>query len=109
MAALSRVSAARFFRFDDRRNRLTEKEGTTMKRALISLALVLAVVGVLASREPGQTEGKLSRFMRPKLEHSKAVLEGLALENFGQIAKNAQALKELSEAAEWWVSPSVTY
>jgi hypothetical protein len=80
-----------------------------MRRAVIGLVLAAAVVGVGASRGMGQNKGRLSGFMRPKLEHSKAVLEGLALEKFGMIAKNAQALKDLSEAAEWRVSPTAAY
>jgi hypothetical protein len=84
-----------------------------MKRSLVVLTLVAAVGVGLTPPGLGQGQergkGKLSAFMRPKLEHSKGVLEGLALENYGLIAKNAQALKELSEAAEWKVSPNVTY
>ena len=38
-----------------------------------------------------------------KLEYSKNVLEGLTLENYDAISKNAKALKRLSEAAEWEV------
>ena len=38
-----------------------------------------------------------------KLEYSKLVLEGLTMENYATIIKNAKALKTLSEAAEWEV------
>jgi hypothetical protein len=81
---------------------------------VVVLAVFVALGGGLclglASRGFGQPpKGKLAGFMRPKLEHSKAVLEGLALENFELIDKNARALKDLSEAAEWKVSPNVTY
>ncbi len=41
--------------------------------------------------------------MHLKLEYSKKVLEGLTLENYETIVKNARALKALSEAAEWEV------
>jgi hypothetical protein len=41
--------------------------------------------------------------MRQKLEFSKNVLEGLSLEQFPAIERNARALKKLSEAAEWEV------
>jgi len=40
-------------------------------------------------------------FMRKKLEYSKNVLEGLSLEDFGLIARNARAMKAMSEAAAW--------
>src|SRR4029077_6797364 len=50
-------------------------------------------------------EGKRSRsdFMRQKLEFSKNVLEGLSLEDYPMIEKNAKSLKRLSQAAEWEV------
>jgi cytochrome c556 len=41
--------------------------------------------------------------MRQKLEFSKNLLEGLAMENYETIAKSAKALKLLSQAAEWEV------
>jgi len=41
--------------------------------------------------------------MRRKLEFSKNVLEGLSLEQYPMIEKNAKALKVLSQAAEWEV------
>ena len=41
--------------------------------------------------------------MRQKLEFSKNVLEGLSLEQYPMIEKNAKSLKLLSEAAEWEV------
>ncbi len=44
-----------------------------------------------------------SEFMRQKLEFSKKVLEGLTLEDYESIGKNARALKRLSQAAEWEV------
>jgi hypothetical protein len=83
-----------------------------MRRAVVVLAVIVALGGGLglASRGFGQPpKGKLTVFMRPKLEHSKAVLEGLSLENFELIDKNARALKDLSESAEWKVSPNITY
>jgi hypothetical protein len=39
--------------------------------------------------------------MRQKLEFSKNLLEGLSMENYEIIVKNAKALKLLSQAAEW--------
>ena len=41
--------------------------------------------------------------MRQKLEFSKNVLEGLSLEQYSMIEKNAKSLKCLSQAAEWEV------
>ncbi len=44
-----------------------------------------------------------SEFMRAKLEYSKGLIEGLTLEDYPLISKNARALKALSVAAEWEV------
>ena len=44
-----------------------------------------------------------AEYMREKLNFSKDVLEGLALERFETIEKGGKALKKLSEAAEWEV------
>src|SRR5262249_11137440 len=84
-------------------------KGGEMKRSLVVVVLVVALAGGLAASGLGQQKSRLPGFMRPKLDHSKAVLEGITLENFDLVAKSARALKELSEAAEWKVSPSVTY
>lgn len=61
------------------------------------LTLVIAPM-VLAQIPKGS---KRSQFMRQKLEFSKQVLEGLAVEDFPLIEKGARALKTLSQAAEW--------
>lgn len=44
---------------------------------------------------------ELKAFMRQKLEHSKAILEGLAVEDFALIRKNSQALGLLSLESNW--------
>ncbi len=73
------------------------------------LVLILAGFAVfLAARSTtiaGQPVPKRTRseFMRQKLDFSKEVLEGLALEQYDTITKAAKALKKLSEAAEWEV------
>lgn len=43
----------------------------------------------------------IKTFMRRKLEHSKAILEGLAVEDFALIQKNAQAMALLSLESNW--------
>jgi hypothetical protein len=47
--------------------------------------------------------------MRRKLELAKNALEGLAVEDFALIAKNARGMRELSEDARWRVSPNINY
>ena len=47
--------------------------------------------------------------MKAKLAHAQAVLEGIALEDFDQVRKNAQRLHELSQAADWQVQRTMEY
>ena len=80
-----------------------------MKRAVIGVVLSLAVVGGWAGHGRGQAGGKLTAFMRPKLDYSKRVLEGLSLGDFDKVLKGAQAMNDLSTAAEWNVTQNVSY
>ena len=47
--------------------------------------------------------------MRAKLEHSQKCLETLVTEDFNGIAKHAQELSLLSQAAEWQVLQTLEY
>ena len=80
----------------------------TRSRPGVALALVLAVGGTSFPVQ-GNQQGDLKAFMRQKLEHSQKLLEGLTLENYGLVAENARALKELSQDARWRVSPNINY
>jgi hypothetical protein len=73
------------------------------KRVILGLAGLALAATFLAARGQGTRPHTRAEFMRLKLEYSKLVLEGLTLENYATIIKNAQALKKLSEAAEWEV------
>jgi hypothetical protein len=73
-----------------------------------ALALVLAAGGTSFSVQ-GEQQGDIRAFMRQKLEHSQKLLEGLTLEDYGLVAENARALKELSQDTRWRVSPNVNY
>jgi len=75
--------------------------------ALLLLAATLA--GGLIASGKGAERSPLQKYMRQKLEHGKNVLEGLAMEDFALIAKNATAMRELSEDARWRVSPNTNY
>jgi hypothetical protein len=67
---------------------------------LAGLALAATFLAARGQEQPRRTRAEL---MRMKLEHSKKILEGLTLENYPAITKEAQALKKISEAAEWEV------
>ena len=73
------------------------------KRIVLGLAGLALAATFLTARGQGPRPRTRAEFMRLKLEYSKLVLEGLTLENYQTIIKNAQALKKLSEAAEWEV------
>ena len=77
---------------------------TRLKRAaaLILLAGLSAAAGP-RGEGPKPEPPTRSGFMRQKLEFSKLVLEGLAVENYDMIAKNARTLRKLSTASEWEV------
>lgn len=81
-------------------------------RLALPLALAALAAGLgatLASESQGQQGRALRRFMRQKLEYSQNILEGLALEDYALVARNARSLRELSEDAQWRVSPNVNY
>jgi hypothetical protein len=72
-------------------------------RIVLGLAGLALAATFLAAQGQEQRPHTRAEIMRLKLEYSKNVLEGLTLENYQTIIKNAQALKKLSEAAEWEV------
>jgi cytochrome c556 len=72
---------------------------------ILPLGLVLAwSMGGIGAQQRDNRE-----FMRAKLKHSQDIVEGLALENFDQIAKNAQSLSLLSHASNWQVYQTEEY
>jgi cytochrome c556 len=78
-------------------------------KAIVILTVPLGLVlALLAPGISGQDKGN-REFMRAKLKHSQEIIEGLAVENFDQIAKNAQQLSSLSQAMGWQVFPTEEY
>ena len=71
------------------------------KRIVLGLAGVALAATFLAARAQEQRPRSRAESMRMKLEYSKKVLEGLTLEDYETIAKNAKALKKLSQDARW--------
>lgn len=67
----------------------------------------LPVWGAEPQQDTNRT--KLSPLMMLKLERSKAILEGLTLEDYDKIAKNARALKLLSLESGWNVIQTEKY
>ena len=76
------------------------------------LVLAFACSGLSAQEaasEQKTNRAKLSPLMQLKLEKSKAILEGLTLEDYDKIAKNARALKLLSLESGWNVIQTEKY
>ena len=85
-----------------------------MKRLLALLLVMMCVLPCLerANSDPPEQQRrptKLSPLMRLKLEKSKEILEGLALEDFELIGKNARSLKLLSMESGWNVIQTKEY
>ena len=62
-----------------------------------------------AEKPDGTVANDVHDFMRLKLEHSQKVLEGIALEDFAEIAKHSQAISLLSQEATWRVLQTPDY
>jgi cytochrome c556 len=75
---------------------------------VVAVSLVL-VLGMLVGIGQPEQPNDVGAFMRLKLDHSQEVLEGLSLEDFDQIAKNAQDISLLSQAASWQVLQTPEY
>jgi cytochrome c556 len=80
-----------------------------MKRRIIIGVLTLLSIGWLAAGGYGEPRKELQDFMRIKLKHSQKVLEGLVVEDFEEIAKNAQEMSLLSLAETWQVLQTPDY
>jgi hypothetical protein len=82
---------------------------TPLRKALGLFGLCAILLGVVAATGHGQQNKAVRQFMRQKLDHSQKVLEGLMNEDYDQIAKNARLMRELSEDAQWRISPNISY
>jgi hypothetical protein len=56
-----------------------------------------------------KADSKLDELMKAKLNHSQKVLEGVALGDFKEIARNAEELISISKQAEWQVIHTPQY
>lgn len=77
-------------------------------------AAAIGGVGLMTAAEPPPGVGidapdKVGAFMRAKLAHSAAVLEGLSLEDYDLIEKGAQELALASQDSSWQVLQTEDY
>ncbi len=78
-----------------------------MKKLIFAVSIAAATMLITAARS--EPPNNVRDFMRVKLAHSQKVLEGLATEDFDEIAKNAQAMSLLSQATNWQVLQTPEY
>ena len=81
------------------------------KKTIVVIAALLAIV--FAANGYAQPNGgkkeNVKTFMRLKLKHAQEILEGLTVENYDQIAQNAQEISLLSQASQWQVLQTPEY
>ena len=93
----------------------SEGGGSRALVAIIAGALIAGVgAGLMTAAEPpvagaAAEPDRVAAFMRAKLAHSSAVLEGLSLEDFGLVEKGAQELSLVSQDASWQVLQTEEY
>lgn len=80
-----------------------------VRKVLAVFLAASAVAGWGLSRATSQDDGKLKDFMELKLDHSQETLRGIVTEDFGLIAKHAQEMSLLSQAASWRVFQTAEY
>jgi hypothetical protein len=76
---------------------------------LLGLALLLGVPTLSGHGGEPKKGNKLHELMQRKLAASQKVLEGIALNDFGTIRKQAEELADISKQAEWRVLKSPEY
>lgn len=78
--------------------------------ALISVIISVSFGSwVVVKQDQDKVETTPTPFMLRKLDHSRDIVSGLAMEDFEMIAKNAQDLMALSQDAEWQVLTTPEY
>ena len=78
-----------------------------MLAALAPLGVLLLTAAAQQQDEPRPPSR--AAFMRTKLMHAQKVLEGIAVENFDQVAKSSQAISLLTLEEQWNVLTTETY
>jgi hypothetical protein len=80
-----------------------------MKRLVTAAAVVFVCLSVLQIRSNAERPNEVSVFMKAKLTHSQKLIEGLAIEDYDLLAKNAQQLALLSQESTWKVLQTEDY
>jgi hypothetical protein len=82
-----------------------------MKTLILCLSVIsiLAASSLFAADPPPAPRADIAPLMHLKLEKSKSILEGLALEDFEKIKSNARSLRLLSTESGWNVIQTQEY
>lgn len=77
----------------------------------IGLGAVAAgvVAGAVMAAEVKPKRAAMQAFMKNKLVHSQAILEGMALERFDAISKNAIRLRDMTKSNLWYSARQPDY
>jgi hypothetical protein len=75
----------------------------TMIRTGLAVSITLTTVAVsLWAADPKPTRAATQAFMRQKLGWSQATLEGLTLEKFDLVSKNAIRMRDMTQSNQWF-------
>lgn len=75
------------------------------RRSLISLSMASATLGVTVGLSlaagPAEKDPAMTAFMRQKLAYTQGITEGLSLEQFELVTKNAVKLRDMTQTNVW--------
>jgi hypothetical protein len=78
-------------------------------RKLVCALVAVALLGMTGDGQGEEPKKAVSELMQRKLQASQKILEGVAINDFDKIAKNAEELLTVSKLAEWRVLKTPRY
>jgi hypothetical protein len=75
----------------------------------IGMLTATVLVCSLIAAEPSPRRAATQAFMRQKLAWSEAVLEGLTLEKFDLVSKNALLIRDMTQTNQWFINKQLDY
>lgn len=70
---------------------------------LLILLVACAAVGVVSAQKVSEMRNRQRIFMRSKMAYSQAILEGLTLEKFDLVSKNALRMRDMAQRGDWFL------
>lgn len=84
------------------------KTKNNIRLGLAGLAACLLAGSIVAAKDTPR-RAAMRGFMRQKLVYSQGILEGMALEKFDLISKNAVRMRDMSQSNTWFVIKQAAY